>query len=544
MVSRRGLLRASTWSRPVASVVIAGLAVVNGSMAEAQPANPNNDQIAQAEANANDAASYLQSLVAVVSEHQRQVAGLELEIGSLQEYVNRSMVDLEKARANADQTRAAVDTARKQLTDAQEELRAAQQKFDRIARSIMRQGYSSGSAFEGAKSVSDALNRQAQIRREADRQKAVVDKLDKSRTESANKEASLRTAKDDAETAEAEAQQRSDEADAAYADASQKLSTEQAAYEQASVERDAAQAALDAARKAVKDLHSQRKDYESEEAKKEAEQKAAEQAAEQAAAKSRAEAKSDSSDKSADSNSSDTANSAGAHNSGTSSSGNSNSSAADSTSGSAGSGNTGSGGTSGSNNSASGNSDASNSGSASTESSTAAGESTESDSTAGTPLQTATPKNPETGQVSSSASSSAKVEAVISRAMSQLGVPYTWGGGNANGPTKGIRGNAVGDANGDYNKIGFDCSGLTLYAYAAIGIELPHYTGYQYQRGTHYPVSQMKRGDLLFWGENASSHVAIYLGDGQMIEAPHSGSVVKISPVRYNGMMPNVVRLV
>ena len=153
------------------------------------------------------------------------------------------------------------------------------------------------------------------------------------------------------------------------------------------------------------------------------------------------------------------------------------------------------------------------------------------------------PTNPETGQ-STSGSSSQKVETVIARAMGQLGVPYAWGGGNANGPPKGIRDGGVADSHGDYNKIGFDCSGLTLYAYAAVGIDLPHYTGYQYQRGKHYPASQMKRGDLLFWGPNGHGHVAIYLGDGKMIEAPQSGSVVKISPVRYNGMTPNVVRLV
>ena len=137
----------------------------------------------------------------------------------------------------------------------------------------------------------------------------------------------------------------------------------------------------------------------------------------------------------------------------------------------------------------------------------------------------------------------AKIEAVIARAKSQIGMPYAWGGGNANGPTKGIRDGGVADSFGDYNKVGFDCSGLTMYAFAGAGISLPHYTGYQYQKGTQVPASEMQRGDLIFYGPGASQHVAIYLGDGTMIEAPQSGSNVQISPVRWSGMTPNVVRL-
>lgn len=143
----------------------------------------------------------------------------------------------------------------------------------------------------------------------------------------------------------------------------------------------------------------------------------------------------------------------------------------------------------------------------------------------------------------SSAPAGATVEAVIARAMSQIGVPYAWGGGNANGPTYGIRDGGVADSYGDYKKIGFDCSGLMIYAFAGVGIELPHYTGYQYTSGPHYPLSQMKRGDMIFYGPNASQHVALYLGDNKMVEAPQSGDVVKVSPLRTNGAMPNVVRL-
>ncbi|MGN2637340.1 NlpC/P60 family protein [Nocardia takedensis] len=139
---------------------------------------------------------------------------------------------------------------------------------------------------------------------------------------------------------------------------------------------------------------------------------------------------------------------------------------------------------------------------------------------------------------------STAVETVVDRAMSQLGVVYAWGGGDENGPTLGIRDGGVADSHGDFNKTGFDCSGLMVYAFAGIGVSLPHYSGYQYNAGTRVPVDEKERGDMLFWGPNGSQHVALYLGDGTMVEAPQSGDVVKVSPVREAGIMPFAVRVV
>ncbi|MGY1935949.1 NlpC/P60 family protein [Nocardia gipuzkoensis] len=136
------------------------------------------------------------------------------------------------------------------------------------------------------------------------------------------------------------------------------------------------------------------------------------------------------------------------------------------------------------------------------------------------------------------------IEIVVDRAMSQLGVTYAWGGGDEDGPTLGIRDGGVADRHGDYNKVGFDCSGLMVYAFAGIGVSLPHYSGYQYNAGTRVPVGDRERGDMLFWGPNGSQHVALYLGDGKMVEAPESGDVVKVSPVREGGIMPFAVRIV
>jgi peptidoglycan DL-endopeptidase RipA len=127
-------------------------------------------------------------------------------------------------------------------------------------------------------------------------------------------------------------------------------------------------------------------------------------------------------------------------------------------------------------------------------------------------------------------------EYVIQRAMSQRGVPYSWGGGNAAGKSTGIDSGS--------NTVGFDCSGLMLYAFAGVGIKLDHYTGSQYNAGRKIPSAQARRGDMLFWGPNASQHVALYLGEGQMLEAPYTGSVVKVSPVRTSGMTPYATRLI
>ena len=127
-------------------------------------------------------------------------------------------------------------------------------------------------------------------------------------------------------------------------------------------------------------------------------------------------------------------------------------------------------------------------------------------------------------------------EYVINRAMSQRGVPYSWGGGTAAGASRGIDSGA--------NTVGFDCSGLILYAFAGVGIKLPHYSGSQYNMGRKIPSSQMRRGDVIFYGPGGNQHVTLYLGGGQMLEAPYTGSVVKVSPVRTSGMTPYVVRYI
>lgn len=137
------------------------------------------------------------------------------------------------------------------------------------------------------------------------------------------------------------------------------------------------------------------------------------------------------------------------------------------------------------------------------------------------------------------------IQSVINRAMSQLGVRYSWGGGNAQGPTVGVRDGGVADTYGDYRRVGFDCSGLIVYAFSsALGYVLPHYTGYQYNTGRKVPLADKRPGDLLFWSTGGNiHHVALYIGGEQMIEAPYSGAAVHVTPVRYAEIMPYAVRL-
>ncbi|BBY35776.1 peptidase M23 [Mycolicibacter minnesotensis] len=127
-------------------------------------------------------------------------------------------------------------------------------------------------------------------------------------------------------------------------------------------------------------------------------------------------------------------------------------------------------------------------------------------------------------------------EYVIRRGLAQRGVPYSWGGGTAAGPGRGI-----GSGSGT---VGFDCSGLILYAFAGVGIKLPHYSGSQYKMGRQIPSALARRGDVIFYGPGGSQHVTLYLGNGLMLEAPDVGQTVKVSPVRKSGMTPFVVRYI
>jgi cell wall-associated NlpC family hydrolase len=96
----------------------------------------------------------------------------------------------------------------------------------------------------------------------------------------------------------------------------------------------------------------------------------------------------------------------------------------------------------------------------------------------------------------------------VRAALSQLGVPYVWGGA-----TPGQ---------------GFDCSGLTMWAYHQVGVNLPHYGGDQWNAGIHISRSQLQPGDLVFFYSDIH-HMGMYLGDGKFVHAPHTGDRVRVA---------------
>jgi peptidoglycan DL-endopeptidase CwlO len=97
----------------------------------------------------------------------------------------------------------------------------------------------------------------------------------------------------------------------------------------------------------------------------------------------------------------------------------------------------------------------------------------------------------------------------VAAAESRVGDPYVWG---AAGPSA------------------FDCSGLVMWAYAQVGISLPHFSGAQYADTTHISMSQLEPGDLVFPAD-PSQHVAMYVGGGMIVQAPYTGADVQIIPL-------------
>jgi peptidoglycan DL-endopeptidase RipB len=150
------------------------------------------------------------------------------------------------------------------------------------------------------------------------------------------------------------------------------------------------------------------------------------------------------------------------------------------------------------------------------------------------PAAAATPSNP--GAKIPRANGRQAIEYVIRRMGSQMGVPYSWGGGSLDGPSKGVGDGA--------NINGFDCSGLMRYGFAGVGVLIPRFSGDQYNAGRHIPPSEARRGDLIFYGPGGSQHVTMYLGNGQMLEASGSASKVTVSAVRKPGMTPFLTRII
>lgn len=173
------------------------------------------------------------------------------------------------------------------------------------------------------------------------------------------------------------------------------------------------------------------------------------------------------------------------------------------------------------------------------------------------------------------------IDYVISRALSQRGVPFTYGGGNTSGPTRGVDrsitpmtadpaaaipgltpavpavpaltpavpavpaltpGAPAAVLDPAANVVGFDASGIIVYAFAGVGVKMPRSSGEQYKVGQKIMPAQALPGDLIFYGPEGTQSVALFLGNGQMLQATEPA--VEVSPVRTDGMTPYLVRII
>ena len=176
------------------------------------------------------------------------------------------------------------------------------------------------------------------------------------------------------------------------------------------------------------------------------------------------------------------------------------------------------------------------------------------------------------------------INLVITRALSQRGVPFAYGGGNASGPSLGTVSSpapvtdpsapspvtdpsapaVITDQSASTlglprlntvtpvapapppttttTAVGFDASGLIVYAFAGVGIKMPRSSGEQYKVGRKILPSQALPGDLIFYGPEGTQSVALFIGNGQMVETTDAG--VAVSPVRTNGMTPYLTRII
>jgi peptidoglycan DL-endopeptidase RipA len=388
-----------------------------------------------------------------VGELTNQLAAAETKLTDLQANVELKMEDANKALVDLDTARAAAAKAKDDAVATRREADASTAAIDRIRQEVddfaaasFRQGSTIGSmtAFLGAKSPQDLLDRAQLLNAVSGSQLDALDRMQRARIDQANKDSLARAAVNIANEKQNDAEQAKRVADTATRSAEQARQSQ--ATEAAQIESDKAgtEQQLEEAQSKVGGLESQLQRYRDWQAAK---QKEDEERAKQAAAAAAAAA----------------ANRPGR------------------------------------------------------------------------------PSRPVPGRP---AVGSNAAQIVIARALAQLGMPYAWGGGTASGPSRGIRDGGVADMFGDYNKVGFDCSGLMIYAFAGAGVGLPHYSGYQATAGQRVPLSQMAPGDMLFWATGGRiHHVALYIGNGQMIEAPYSGSRVRIAAVRYGGIVPYATRV-
>ncbi|RAV32078.1 hypothetical protein DLJ54_04930 [Corynebacterium heidelbergense] len=544
---------------------------------------------ASAQESPQTAEGYLAGLVSDASSSQRKLADVENSVGGLRERANKARVDLSRAQAQAQKAQSGVTDAKSRLGKADQQVVQAQQKLDELARSAYATGGDAApvSLAAGSDAVGDTLDRNSYLQAASQRQRGVVDRLDLARTQTANEESGLRASRDAANNAVQAAVDAHESANDALSQAQRELAAQRDQIASAQRQMREAQAKVRAARAAVDKQSANASSFDKRRAaeaavarveanppaapapapqKTQAQAQAPQAQAQAQAPQSQAqepdkkaaesEAPATSTDSSAPLGSVENiptefeASSSGDDQRQRAINGLLAAGQSAAMAGFAAAANGGSpqdalnAAAQAGRDTAGREYDAAMGVSQNTPGAPDGVDPNAGEGTVAPTLPGVTNPGTQTPSGDTSGTAAEKIERVINRGSSQLGMPYAWGGGNAVGPTLGIRDGGVADSFGDYEKVGFDCSGLMVYAFAAAGIYLDHYSGYQYTAGRQVPASEAKRGDMLFWGASGEEHVALYLGDGQMLEAPQSGSVVSISPVRYGGMAPYAVRMI
>ncbi len=528
-----------------AAVVTAMLAAVPATAAAVPPPppNPSDSQLNSASADANSKAGDVAGLVNQLTAAQAALDQLNSQVALKKELANKARVDLDTAQQAAAAAATDQASAQQQVTVAQQQIDKARRQVDQLAAGSYQQGSTVGSfsAYLGSASPEDVLARAQLLDAVSSSQLGVMDTLQRARTQSANADSAARAAKQRADDANAQAEQAKRSADGATRDAVQAQQAQAAQAQQLEFNRNKAQYALDQARGAVAGLQGQRQAFEQWDAQRRAEEAAAARAAAEEAAREQAAAEAAMRQQQAEAAvrqqqaeaaarqqqaqaaaRQQQAQAAARQQQAEAAAAEAQAAAAEARAAAAGR-----------------LQDAQAAAAVRQQQATAAAAAAQ---RASAPSYVpAIPSGDGGGGGGNSATGDAQT--VINRALFRLGTRYSWGGGNASGPTIGVQDGGVADSYGDYYSVGFDCSGLMTYAFAGAGVHLPHFSGYQYTSGTHIPLSQMQPGDMIFYGPGGGEHVALYMGNGKMIESPESGEVVKISSVRYGGIAPYVTRV-
>ncbi|NMD54305.1 MULTISPECIES: C40 family peptidase [Tsukamurella] len=450
-----------------------------------------------AEPNGPDAnpANVVAALVDRIAQADQRIADLRGDVATKRQSVNRAVVDLQSARDAATAASGAITVSEAAVKESDAKIKTAQDSFDQVVRAAYAQGTSAGGLVDtlGGDDPAVAVDRATTLRIVADKQKSALGDLKAAKTRAEASRTAARAAKVQADAATAAAAERKTTAEDSITQTVAALTTQQQEQTTLSAQRELAQRALDQAKRA-EDRAAQQKIYAQYVVDEQQTQQIAAPAAPAAPAGQAA---------------------APAAQAGTADSADPLAAARTFAQGIV--------------------------GQASSLFSNPFGALTGQAAPAG--QQPTAPASQAVPGVSSM-SGAQMIETVIQRGMSVIGVQYAWGGGNAWGATKGVRDGGVADSFGDYNRVGFDCSGLMAYMYAAVGIALPKYSGYQYTTGNKVPISQLKRGDMVFRGPGGTQHVAMYLGNNQILESPQSGGAVRLAPFDASTFLSQGVRVI